>query len=148
MCKSSKKPMVDTTDAKLKTYAGDDQTEEARKYNGLILGYNPVYEWARKRTPAQIHGLLKMQQRYQKAKPNEILKTYNLYDWADSRIFDITTEPRINDKFIQVEIDNRNFSVVDDTINKSQFIVWFNNKCDAWRPISKLGTPGRVDHII
>lgn len=148
MCKSIKKPMVDTTDAKLKTYAGDDQTEEAKKYNGLILGYNPVYEWARKRTPAQIHGLLKMQQRYKKATPTEILKTYNLYDWADSRIFDITTEPRINDKFIQVEIDNRNFSVVDDTINKSQFIVWFNNKCDAWRPISKLGTPGRVDHII
>lgn len=148
MCKSTKKPMVDTTDATLKTYAGDDQTTEAKKYNGLILGYNPVYEWARKRTPAQIHGLLKMQQRYKKDNPTEILKTYNLYDWADSRIFDITTEPRINDKFIQVEIDNRNFTIIDDTINKSQFIVWFNNKCDAWRPISKLGTPGRVDHII
>ena len=148
MCKSTKKPMVDTTDAKLKTYAGDDQTAEAIKYNSLILGYNPVYEWARKRTPAQIHGLLKMQQRYKKDNPNEILKTYNLYDWADSRIFDINTEPRINDKFIQVEIDNRNFTIIDDTINKSQFIVWFNNQCDAWRPISKLGTPGRIDHII
>lgn len=148
MCKSIKKPMVDTTDPTLKTYAGEQQIENAKKYNGLILGYNPVYEWARKRTPAQIHGLLKMQQRYQKAKPDEILKTYNLYDWADSRIFDIETEPRINDKFIQVEIDNRNFTIIDDTINKSQFIVWFNNKCDAWRPISKLGTPGRIDHII
>lgn len=148
MCKSIKKPMVDTADTKLKTYAGDDQTTEAVKYNSLILGYNPVYEWARKRTPAQIHGLLKMQQRYKKDKPNEILKTYNLYDWADSRIFDINTEPRINDQFIQVVIDNRNFTIIDDTINKSQFIVWFNNKCDAWRPISKLGTPGRIDHII
>lgn len=148
MCKSIKKPMVDTNDPKLKTYAGEDQSVKAKEYNGLILGYNPVYEWARKRTPAQIHGLLKLQQRYKKDKPTEILKTYNLYDWADSRIFDIETEPRINDKFIQVEIDNRNFTVIDDTINKSQFIVWFNNKCDAWRPISKLGTPGRVDHII
>ena len=148
MCKSIKKPMVDTTDPTLKTYAGDDQTAAAINYNSLILGYNPVYEWARKRTPAQIHGLLKMQQRYKKDKPTEILKTYNLYDWADSRIFDITTEPRINDQFIQVSIDNRNFTIVDDTINKSQFIVWFNNKCDSWRPVSKLGTPGRIDHVI
>lgn len=148
MCKSKVKPMVDTADANLKTYAGDDQTETAKKYNGLILGYNPVYEWARKRPPAQIHGLLKMQQRYQKAKPTEILKSYNLYDWADSRIFDIESEPRINNDFIQVKMDNRNFAVIDDNINRSQFIVWFKNECDSWRPLSKLGTPGRIDHII
>ena len=147
MCKSTAKPMVDTQDTELKTYAGDDQTETAKKYNGLILGYNPVYEWARKREPAKIHGLLKMQQRYRKD-TGEILKSYNLYDWADSRIFDIETEPRINNEFIQVKVDNRNFSIIDDTINRSQFIVWFKNECDSWRPISKLGTPGRIDHII
>lgn len=147
MCKSTVKPMVDTADTELKTYAGDDQTQIAEQYNGLILGYNPVYEWARKREPARIHGLLKMQQRYRKDN-GEILKSYNLYDWADSRIFDIETEPRINTDFIEVKIDNRNFTIIDDTINRSQFIVWFKNDCDSWRPISKLGTPGRIDHII
>ena len=147
MCKSTVKPMVDTDDAELKTYAGDDQGKTARAYNGLILGYNPVYEWARKREPAKIHGLLKMQQRYRKD-TGEILKSYNLYDWADSRIFDIESEPRINSEFIEVKIDNRNFSIIDDNINRSQFIVWFKNECDSWRPISKLGTPGRIDHII
>lgn len=147
MCKSRFKPMVDPSDATLTTTSGDEQLDTAKKYNGLILGYNPVYEWARKRTPAQIHGLLKMQQRY-RTDNNEILKSYNLYDWADSRIFDIESEPRINDEFIQVKVDNRNFSIIDDTINRSQFIVWFKNKCDSWRPISKLGTPGRIDHII
>lgn len=148
MCKSIVKPMVDTQDANLKTYAGADQKEKAVKYNNLILGYNPVYEWARKREPAKIHGLLKMQQRYKKDKDTEILKSYNLYDWADSRIFDIESEPRINDEFIKVKIDNRNFSIISDTIDRSQFVVWFKNECDSWRPLSKLGTPGRIDHII
>lgn len=145
MCKSKVKPIVNTTDASLTTKAGDAQDT---KYNELILGYNPVYEWARKRVPAKVHGLLKMQQRFDEQKQTDLVKTYNLYDWADSRVFDITTEPRINDQFIQVNMDNRNFAIVDDTINKSQFIVWFKNECDSWRPLSKLGTPGRIDHII
>lgn len=139
LCASSKKIS--------KTYVeiGDDPT--AKTHNAEIFGYRPVYDWARQSID-EVHGLFKKQQFYTDENNTEFV--YNLYQWSEAIFYDISAgkRPALNVDFIKAKYDNRNYAIIDDTINASQFLVWINNKAHYWRALSKLGTPGRIDHII
>lgn len=125
---------------------GVDST--AASYNAEIFGYRPVYDWARQ-SQDEIHGLF-LKEIFYKEGSQDLDYLYNLYQWTEALFFDIRDgkRPALNVDFIKATYDNRNYAIVDDTINRSQFLVWINNKAHYWRPLSKLGTPGRVDHII
>lgn len=124
---------------------GDDDT--AKTYNAEIFGYRPIYDWARQ-SQDEIHGLF-IKEIFLNEQDEEVY-AYNLYQWTEALFFSIKngSRPALNVDFIKAKYDNRNYSIVDDTINRSQFLVWINNKAHYWRPLSKLGTPGRVDHIL
>lgn len=131
------------------TKIADDTT--AKDYNAKILGYRPVYDWARQTTD-EVHGLFKSQQFYSDANTIEIL--YNLYNWTEAFQFSIKDgeRPLFNMDFLRSKYDNRNYSMVkingENSENQANFLMWFNTKVNMWRPLSKLGTPGRIDHIL
>lgn len=143
LCVSSQKLKKDYTKI------ADDAT--AKDYNAKILGYRPVYDWARQTTD-EVHGLFKSQQFYSDANTIEIL--YNLYNWTEAFQFSIKDgeRPLFNMDFLRSKYDNRNYSMVKingaDSENQANFLMWFNTKVNMWRPLSKLGTPGRIDHIL
>lgn len=143
LCVSSQKLKKDYTKI------ADDPT--ARDYNAKILGYRPVYDWARQTTD-EVHGLFKSQQFYSDANTIEIL--YNLYNWTEAFQFSIKDgeRPLFNMDFLKSKYDNRNYSMVkingENSENQANFLMWFNTKVNMWRPLSKLGTPGRIDHIL
>lgn len=131
-----------------KDYNNLGEDTSAAPYNAEIFGYRPVYDWARQ-SQDEIHGLF-LKEMFYRAADTDLDYKYNLYQWTEALFFDIRNgkRPALNVDFIKAKYDNRNYSIVDDTINRSQFLVWINNKAHYWRPLSKLGTPGRVDHII
>lgn len=139
LCASSKKIGKDYQ------VIGDDDT--AATYNAEIFGYRPVYDWARQ-SQDEIHGLFIKEAFFKE--DDSIEYKYNLYQWTEAIFFSIKNgeRPALNVDFMKAKYDNRNYAIVDDTINASQFLVWINNKAHYWRPLSKLGTPGRVDHIL
>lgn len=126
-----------------------DQKEEAEKYNNDIFGYRPIYDYLRRGTD-RVHGLFIQEQLYNQ-EGSKVVKKNNLYNWTEARFFSINNgeRPALNDDFLNVKIDNRNFTVVNnEVIERSQFLVWINNLNGWWRPLTKLGTPGRIDHVI
>ena len=52
--------------------------------------------------------------------------------------------PLINNDFLTCKIDNRNYQIVDETIERSQFLVWHKNTVDAWRNISSKRLPSML----
>ena len=118
----------------------------AANYNAEIFGYRPVYDWLRHDID-KVHGLFNLEMFYN---GQEKVYKYNLYQWSEAFFYSIYhgERPALNKDFIKAKYDNRNYAIVDNTINKSQFLCWFNRKCNYFRPATKLGTPGRIDHII
>lgn len=137
----------------LDDYTLGPQDETASYYNNYIFGYRPIYDYLR-HSQDRVHGLLLLEQLYKKTgegtTDNKIVIKTNNYQWTEARFFSIKDgqRPRFNNDFLTVKIDNRNFTVTGDLEERSQFIVWINNLMGWWRPMSKLGTPGRIDHII
>lgn len=130
----------------LKTKKDDTYRVNALKYNQEIKGYDTNFAWYKEKLP-RISGLLKQEQ-YRET-PNrdaEIKYNNNLYHWTEARFFkDKDGErPSVNNDFLQFKLDNRNYAIIDDTINRSQFIVRHNNKVDSWRTMSKRGLPSNL----
>ena len=120
---------------------------KAANYNAEIFGYRPVYDWLRHDID-RVHGLFNLEMFYNEK--NEKVFKYNLYQWSEAFFYSIyeNERPALNKDFIKAKYDNRNYAIVDNTINRSQFLCWFNRKCNYFRPATKLGTPGRIDHIL
>lgn len=123
-----------------------EEDNTAENYNAEIFGYRPVYDWLRHDID-KVHGLFNLEMFY---KGQERIYKYNLYQWSEAFFYSIYQgeRPALNKDFIKAKYDNRNYAIVDNTINKSQFLCWFHRKCNYFRPATKLGTPGRIDHII
>lgn len=121
--------------------------QEAEEYNNKIAGYLPIYQYKRERV-SRVHGLLAVDQIPRADGTYE--HNYNLYEWTEARFFDKNKDkrPLINEDFIKVNLDNRNYSVIDDVTERAQFIVWFRKNVNSWSTVDKYGNPGRIDHII
>lgn len=119
---------------------------KAIEYNSSIKGYDTNFAWFKEKLP-RVSGLLKQEQ-YKKTNTVDGVIGYNdnLYHWTEARFFkDKDGErPSINNDFLQFKLDNRNYQIVDDTIERSQFIVRHINKVDAWRTMSKKGLPSTL----
>ena len=113
----------------------------ADKYNNRIIGYKPVFEeYTSKR--AKVSGLF-IQEQYYDTKTKAMKTKDNLYNWTEARFFSIEDEkrPLINDDFLQVRMDNRNYQVVDNSIERSQFLCWHRNNVACWRSMDKKRMP-------
>ena len=114
--------------------------DTASTYNRRIIGYKNVFEeYTHKRD--KVSGLFIQEQYYDQ---DDALKTKdNLYNWTEARFFSIkhNERPIINDDFLQVKMDNRNYQVVDNTIERSQFLCWHNNIVNCWRSMDKKRIP-------
>lgn len=117
----------------------------AKEWNATELGFRPVFDWARMDVDT-VAGLLRKEIFVKDDGSEEY--NYNLYNWTEARFFTENQLTLINKDFLKVKLDNRNYTIIDDTINRSQFIVWFDFDAHYWRPLSLYGTPGRIDHII
>lgn len=117
----------------------------AKEWNATELGFRPVFDWARMDIDT-VAGLLRKEIFVKDDGSEEY--NYNLYNWTEARFFTENQLTLINKDFLKVKLDNRNYTIIDDTINRSQFIVWFDFDAHYWRPLSLYGTPGRIDHII
>lgn len=118
--------------------------DTAEKYNSSIKGFECNFAWYKEKLP-RVSGLLKQEQ-FKSATLNEPTYLDNLYHWTEARFFkDMDGErPSINNDFLQCKLDNRNYAIVDDTIERSQFIVRHINRVDAWRTMSKKGLPSTL----
>lgn len=124
---------------------GDDDTT-AKKYNEGIEGFDTNFAWYKEKLP-RISGLLKQEQyKASNSATAEIKYNDNLYHWTEARFFKDRDgdRPHINNDFLQLKLDNRNYQIVDDTIERSQFIVRHINRVDAWRTMSKKGLPSTL----
>lgn len=140
LCVSTKKPT--STDNGITITAGADDTT-AEGYNNRVLGYVMNYEWYTRKVN-KVSGLFVQEQYYDgdgKVKTKE-----NLYNWTEARFFNIEDgkRPIINNDFLQVKLDNRNYQVVDNSIERSQFLVWHNNMVDSWRSMSRDRLPSML----
>lgn len=119
-----------------------DEDPTAETYNHRIIGYKPVFEeYTSKRD--KVSGLF-IQEQYYDTKDNNKLKTKdNLYNWTEARFFSIENDKRpiINNDFLQVRMDNRNYQVVDNTIERTQFLCWHKNIVSCWRSMDKTRMP-------
>lgn len=138
VCVSSKIPK--STDNGVTIVDGGDQDDS---YNEEILGYQTNYSWFTEKLN-RVSGLFKQEQ-YFDDKGN-IAYNDNLYNWTEARFFKINygERPAMNNDFLQCKIDNRNYQVVDETIERSQFLVWYNNKVSAWRSMSAKRLPSNL----
>lgn len=124
------------------TITGDKPEDTVNtEYNDRYLGYKPVYEEYTRKLD-KVSGLFIQEQYYEKGTENVKTKD-NLYNWTEARFFSIkkNERPLINKDFLKVKLDNRNYQVVDNTIERSQFLVWHKNIVDCWRSMSKKRLP-------
>lgn len=146
LCMSSKKPISGDNGITLKE--GSDPTTAwagaASKHNNKVLGFAPNFQWYTEKRN-KVSGLF-IQEQYFKEGTNEVGKKNNLYNWTEARFFSIKTGelPIINNDFLQCKIDNRNYQIVDDTVERSQFLVWHNNIVDSWRSLSAKRLPSML----
>ena len=135
----NKKPVSNDNGVSI-TEGEEDATADV--YNHRIIGYKPVFEeYTSKRD--KVSGLF-IQEQYYDTKDNNKLKTKdNLYNWTEARFFSIEEKKRpiINDDFLQVKMDNRNYQVVDNAIERSQFLCWHKNIVSCWRSMDKTRMP-------
>lgn len=139
LCVSSKKPT--STDAGKTIIEGEDDTS-ASTYNNRVLGFTTNFSWYTEKR-AKVSGLFIQEQYYH----NKDVKTkQNLYNWTEARFFSIkeNERPIINNDFLQCKIDNRNYQIVDDTVERAQFMVWHNNIIDSWRSMSSKRLPSML----
>lgn len=124
---------------------GTDETAET--YNKQIWGYQPIYNWARYKQ-SRISGLFKRKIYWEDA--NTVKNIENLSYWTEARFFSVKDgeRPHLNDDFLKVKLDNRNYTVVSDTVERAQFMVGTDFNYTVWRGLSQYGTPGRIDHVI
>lgn len=140
LCVSSKKPKSTDNGITL-TATEDDATAET--YNNRILGFATNFSWYTEKRN-KVSGLFNQEQYYD---DKGVLKTKeNLYNWTEARFFSIedNKRPIINNDFLQCKIDNRNYQIVDDTIERCQFMVWHNNIVDSWRSMSSKRLPSML----
>lgn len=119
-----------------------DEDLSADTYNHRIIGYKPVFEeYTSKRD--KVSGLFIQEQYYDQNDSNKLKTKDNLYNWTEARFFSIADDKRpiINDDFLQVRMDNRNYQVVDDTIERTQFLCWHKNIVGCWRSMDKTRMP-------
>ena len=140
LCVSSKKPKSTDNGITL-TATEDDATAEV--YNNRVLGFATNFSWYTEKR-AKVSGLFIQEQYYDNA--GAIKTKENLYNWTEARFFSIeeNKRPIINNDFLQCKIDNRNYQIVDDTVERSQFMVWHNNIVDSWRSMSAKRLPSML----
>lgn len=140
LCASSKLPT--SKDNGITITAGDDDPS-ASAYNNRILGFATNFSWYTEKR-AKVSGLFIQEQYYNE---NKELKTKeNLYNWTEARFFSIKDgeRPIVNNDFLQCKIDNRNYQIVDNTVERAQFMVWHNNIVDSWRSLSSKRLPSML----
>ena len=139
LCISTKKP--ESSDKGITMTADKDENELNLEYNDRYLGYKPVYEEYTRKLD-KVSGLF-IQEQYFETGTETIHTKDNLYNWTEARFFSIdpTQRPLINKDFLKVRLDNRNYQIVDNTIERSQFLVWHKNIVDCWRSMSKKRLP-------
>lgn len=140
LCASSKKPKS-TDNGKTLTAEEDDTTAET--YNNRVLGFATNFSWYTEKR-AKVSGLFIQEQYYDGT--GAVKTKENLYNWTEARFFSIKEgeRPIINDDFLQCKIDNRNYQIVDDTVERAQFMVWHNNIVDSWRSMSSKRLPSML----
>ena len=143
LCASTKYPESDDNGKTLQAVTSDDTAVE---YNNKVLGFVPNFQWYTEKKD-KVSGLFIQEQYYDTGDVNgTIKKKDNLYNWTEARFFSIKDgeRPIINDDFLKCKIDNRNHQIVDDTIEKCQFLVWHNNIVDSWRSLSAKRLPSML----
>lgn len=143
LCASTKFP--ESTNAG-KTITATENDTTAEEYNQRVLGFAPNFSWFTEKR-AKVSGLFIQEQYYRKEGGERILATNNnLYNWTEARFFSIENgkRPIINNDFLQCKLDNRNYQIVEEGINKSQFLVWHNNIVDSWRSLSAKRLPSML----
>lgn len=117
--------------------------DTADTYNNRIAGYKPVYEEYTRKLD-KISGLFHQEQYYDDK--GELKTKDNLYNWTEARFFSIKDgeRPIINSDFLECRLDNRNYQIVDKTLERAQFLVYHNNIVDAWRSMSKKRIPSML----
>lgn len=142
LCASSKLPISEDNGITIKEGNNDDT---ATLYNNRVLGFAANFSWYTEKR-AKVSGLF-IQEQYYDTKDNNKVKTKdNLYNWTEARFFSIKDgeRPIINNDFLQCKIDNRNYQITDNTIERSQFMVWHNNIVDSWRSLSSKRLPSML----
>lgn len=141
VCVSTQKPT--SSDNGITLIADGTVAEESKnlEYNDRYLGYKPVYEEYTRKLD-KVSGLFIQEQYYDKT-TKELKTKDNLYNWTEARFFSIEEgkRPLINKDFLKVKMDNRNYQVVDNGIERCQFLVWHKNIVDCWRSMSKKRLP-------
>lgn len=137
LCASSVKPK--STDNG-KTIVEGEADSTASEYNNRVLGFQTNFSWYTKKQN-KVSGLFIQEQYYKE--DGSIGYNHNLYNWTEARFFSIKSgeRPIINNDFLQCKLDNRNYQIIDNTIERSQFLVWHNNKVDAWRSLDSKRIP-------
>ena len=142
VCISTKRP--ESTDNGITMKEDRVEDDINLEYNDRYLGYKPVYEEYTRKLD-KVSGLFIQEQYYEQG--TETVKTKdNLYNWTEARFFSIKKDetPIINKDFLKVKLDNRNYQVVDNTIERSQFLIWHKNIVDCWRSMSKKRLPSML----
>ena len=142
VCISTKRP--ESTDNGITMKEDKVEDDINLEYNDRYLGYKPVYEEYTRKLD-KVSGLFIQEQYYEQG--TETVKTKdNLYNWTEARFFSIKKDetPIINKDFLKVKLDNRNYQVVDNTIERSQFLIWHKNIVDCWRSMSKKRLPSML----
>lgn len=142
LCASSKLPVSDDNGITIKAETEDTT---ASSYNNRILGFATNFSWYTEKR-AKVSGLF-IQEQYYDTKDNNNVKTKdNLYNWTEARFFSIKDgeRPIVNNDFLTCKLDNRNYQIIDNTVERSQFMVWHNNIVDSWRSLSSKRLPSML----
>ena len=140
LCASSMKPK--STDNG-KTLTATEKDISASDYNNRVLGFATNFSWYTEKRN-KVSGLFNQEQYYDNT--GAVKTKNNLYNWTEARFFSIKDgeRPIINNDFLTCKIDNRNYQIVDDTVERSQFMVWHNNIVDSWRSMSSKRLPSML----
>ena len=141
LCVSTKKPK--STDNGITLTATENDTS-AESYNNRKLGFATNFSWYTEKR-AKVSGLFIQEQYYDEK--GEVRTKDNLYNWTEARFFSIQDgmRPIINNDFLQCKIDNRNYQIVDNSVERCQFMVWHNNIVDSWRSMSSKRLPSMLN---
>ena len=142
LCASSKLPVSDDNGITIK--AGTEDAT-ASSYNNRILGFATNFSWYTEKR-AKVSGLFIQEQYYDTKDANNVKTKDNLYNWTEARFFSIKDgeRPIVNNDFLTCKLDNRNYQIIDNTVERSQFMVWHNNIVDSWRSLSSKRLPSML----